>query len=188
MAVAVAEVPEGKIVWVDAIAIKGTVQENGLQIELQPGPVATKAIRVFSEPSHTLLVTVVDYDYNESAAGKAWLKQNALKGSLRSVTDLPSGTAKVLVPKRPADDVRIAVWINGSWPEGEEGDRLVSDGMVGGANFGFTTRVEATGDPQHCCSIDNCNPPCIDCSGPQFTCCSTPGCCFLECGWVQCCP
>src|SRR5262249_10589783 len=41
--------------------------------ELNPGPNATNAIRMYSEPSHTRIAMIVDSRYAKSAAGKAWL-------------------------------------------------------------------------------------------------------------------
>ena len=132
--------------FVTAIQLKGEVAGNNLVLYVTPGTVATKGIRIYSEPSHTLLLKVVDMHYSATTAGRDWLAANPSQATVTS--ELPAGQAKVQVPARPSNDNRVAVWINGNYPDGTEADRLVSDGKIGTGSFAFTSSVDATGDPQ----------------------------------------
>jgi hypothetical protein len=138
---------------VQVISVKGEVVGKHLRISVEPGAIATKGISIYSEPSHTFLLMVVDKSFSKQDSGKAWIKQNTkLKGPAALVTtDLPSGKPSVQVPARPETDDRIAVWVNGNWPGDLEEERLIADGAVGPGAFAFSTAVRTSGDPEHCC-------------------------------------
>ncbi len=188
--VVAADEEEGK----DAVlvhSIVGDVSEDGklLTISLTPGEVATYAIRVFSEPSHVLLMAVIDSDFATKADAwrNSWIELE--KPMALVTTDLPDGLARVHVPARPANDNRIAVYVYGSWPDGSVGEILVSDARVGQGSFAFSTSITA-GDGtrdfglwEHCCQGGSCPLKCVTCESKAFDCCLLDGCCWIECGW-----
>jgi hypothetical protein len=129
---------------VEVFQLRGIPSGGRLQLTLTPGPPATKAVRVYSEPSHTLLLLVVDPDFRKSREGKAWLEKNAKAAPKATVTtELPSGRPSVEVPPLPAGDEKVAVWVFGSWPDGREEDRKFESGKLDPA--GFVLSVELTG-------------------------------------------
>jgi hypothetical protein len=170
---------------VKAIEVLGVPDGDQLTLTLTPGPAATKAIRVYSEPSHTLLAIVIDDRFATTREGKAWLDLYAAeKPAALITTQLPDGIAKVSVPARPPKDERVAIYVHGRWPDGTEKERLIADGTVGQGRFAFTTHALPGEDPQHCCNNANCVNNCTDCTGPRFTCCQMVNCCWIKCGTV----
>lgn len=181
--------------------IVGHVQGSSLQIAITTGPIVTKAMRVYSEPSHTLLVYLLDSEFSRTGEAKSWItscigpKPNA--PSL--TTDLPNASPAIQVGARPSEDDRIAIWINGLWPHVGERDVLIADGKVGNGDFHFTTSIPkelvagaTPDDPTNCCT-GTCGTGCIDCPGPRFTCCLIPSCAchgydndHMFCGFIQC--
>jgi hypothetical protein len=152
-----------------AAAVSGQLKATGLMtLTVVPGPFAQKAIRIYSEPSHTLLVLILDNEFAKSVAAEPWLA-DALAGQeplARVTTDLPSGQPRLHMQTRPSADQRIAVWINGVWPDQQEEDLLVADNQVGTGDFAFSTYLRkvrpASGDQpaaiqwEHCCSGGGC--------------------------------
>ena len=61
--------------FVLAVHVRGMELPSGqMWYEIDPGPIATHAVRMYSEPSHTRVAMVVDPEYRSSPAGKAWMK------------------------------------------------------------------------------------------------------------------
>lgn len=133
---------------VDVIRVKGYGGNGALTLELSPGPAATRAIRVYSEPSHTLLAIVEDKDFAASPQGQKWRKEVSAQQAPRagSVTDLPEGRPRLVLDSRPTTDDRIATWVFGDWPDGSAEDRLVGDGKVGNGDFEFSIAVPVSAD------------------------------------------
>lgn len=134
---------------VEVIRVKGYGSNGALTLELLPGPAATRAIRVYSEPSHTLLAIVEDKDFAASSQGQKWRNEVSAKQAPRagSVTDLPEGRPRLVLESRPASDDRIATWVFGDWPDGTAEDRLVGDGKVGNGDFEFSIAVPTAAAP-----------------------------------------
>ncbi len=172
----------------EVISIRGTQTANGrLALAVEAGKLATGSIRVLSQPSNTTLAVVVDPEYKVSAAGVAWASEIADAGEPQAsaVTKLPDGAPLLVIPGRPDGDDRVQVWVNGSWPDGHVGERLVSDGRVGpGNDFGFSSRLSTTRGFSHCCEGPDCSQMCTSCPDSRFTCCTLPGCCRIACGFI----
>ncbi len=170
---------------VSVVALEGHRDPTGATtLGLRPGPVATHAIAVYSEPSHTLLTLVVDEAYAASPAGLSWLDGvHADEALARVTTSLPAAQPRVVVGGRPEGDRRIAVEVYGTWPDGSVEERLVADTPTPGDEFAFQTFVSADGSFHHCCSGEHCSQKCTDCPGPRFSCCLLEGCCSIACGW-----
>lgn len=122
---------------------------RGYRIDIEPGLPADRAIRIYSEPSHTLMVAVLDRDFETSEAGRAWVERHLAsdRTAAKVVTSLPAARPRVHVPaERPNRDSRIAVWVYGTWPDGSIEDRLVTDGLVGVEKFSLANFVHAEAD------------------------------------------
>lgn len=167
------------------IAIEGSVQRGYLTLNAQLGKVIKHAVRVYSEPSHTLLVGIADTGFAASEAGKSWKSyfkvSNLITGPL--VDTQPS----VTVQARPPSDDRIAIWAAGFDVAPDE-EFLIADGTVGNGAFKFATYIDPQepADPTHCCSGGGCTEMCEDCTGPAFTCCLNTPCCAIACGHQIC--
>ena len=95
------------------VRVQGEVTPEGnLRLAVEPGPIATQSITVYSEPSHTTLAILTDRDFKHSAEGEAWLAEikAVTPDAMVVTTDLPSGAPALQIPGRPATDNRIAVW------------------------------------------------------------------------------
>jgi hypothetical protein len=134
---------------VDVVRVKGYGSNGALTLEVSAGPAATRAIRVYSEPSHTLLVFVQDTEFAASSEGQKWRSEVSAEQAPRagSVTNLPEGRPRFVIEGRPATDDRIATWVFGDWPDGSAEDRLVGDGRVGNGDFEFSIAVPMAAAP-----------------------------------------
>jgi len=148
-----AQEAEGSILAID---LKGEVINNGAGLRLQviPGPIATKAIRIYSQPSNTLMLLILQEAFAATEAGQQWVRQGLDVTPQATVTtpDLATAEMQVEVSSRPSGDNRVQVRIFGNWPDGLEQDRLISDGLVGAGNFGFRTSLPPGApleDPTH---------------------------------------
>ncbi len=172
---------------VSVVDLRGDVVAGGqLRLYIQPGQAATKSLRIFSEPSHTLLAVVIDTEFARQAQGKSLLEEQ--KGAAVAVTDLPEGQPALQVDGRPAGDDRVAVYVTGA--SGEE--ELAADALVGNGPFHFSTAFvdggpKAGGGIRHCCQGGPCTEMCAECGTPAFTCCLTDSCCDIFCGWAGTC-
>lgn len=128
----------------EILSVKGYASAGAFTVEIVPGTAATEAIRVYSEPSHTLLAVVEDADFAATAAGQAWhARVFADMPRSGSKTSLPEGRPRIQLEARPAADDRIVVWVYGSWPDGKVEDRLVGDHQVGKGAFELSMKAPA---------------------------------------------
>lgn len=146
------------------------------------------AVRVFSEPSHSLLAAAIDGRFAATLAGKEWLAsvESGSPGAPLLTTQLPGADFVVQAHGRPAEDSRISVWMLGTWGNEGQGERLVADALVGAGPFHFSAARGEGEAIEHCCSGFPCPRMCVTCKGPAFTCCLSP-CCEISCGHVNCC-
>lgn len=179
------------------LSISGEVVAGDyLRVNITPGPIASQSIRVYSEPSHTPLVFIIDPEFKSSAIGESWLKSVTSDAPLAAtvITDLPAGKPAIQIPGRPSTDDRVAVYVSGEWPDGTEGELLVADGAVGSGGFSFSVwktlpkdGTKQGGEFTHCCFGGSCSEMCVNCIDSLFSCCLTP-CCSIYCGWqIPCC-
>jgi hypothetical protein len=173
---------------IGVVSHDGVASHDALQLSVISGSVVTRGLRIYSEPSHTLLLVEVDAEFVKTAAGKAWLEEIQSSKAQAVVTDsLPGARPRVSMRARPKTDNAVSVYVYGSWPDGVVDERLISYGTVGNADFHFTTSIDAadTSDPTHCCSGGSCSQMCVDCSGAFFSCCLDPYCCTIKCGFAE---
>lgn len=131
--------------------------------------------KVYSEPSHTLMLAVLSHEFEKSERAKATLVELAGSRGVAVTTDPRETAPRVHVPARPASDERVSVW---AIAEGTE--VLIADTKVSADRFVFSSTL-AGGIWTHCCSSPGtCGPSCTDCS-TGCNLCSNP-----ECGWVKC--
>lgn len=183
------------------IAVKGEAASEGVYtLAIEPGKFATRAIRIYSEPSHALLALLLDKSFRDSQEGEVWRDATlADQEAMATMTGkLPEARPLLHIRPRPKGDTKIAVWINGSWPDGATEDRLAAEALVGGGGFAFSGYFvdsstigseKAELKFEWCCSSPNCDEMCKECTGFQFSCCvvGEPECCWIECGWVPAC-
>lgn len=184
----------------EVVRVKGQTANGILTLEISPGPAATRAIRIYSEPSHTLLAIMEDSKFAADEEGRQWRSQAIAEQQARSgvLTDLPAGHARLFLDSRPVTDDRIAVWVYGEWPGAPAEDRLAGDAVVGVGDFEFSIAVPllTPGNPfgpnkewTHCCYSPYCwgGQTCRTCNTPYFTCCTLGICCAIDCYWVPSC-
>ena len=125
-----------------AVRAVGAVLENGgYELAVEPGKLATRALRVYSEPSHTLLLVLSDTEFAGTSEGGRWRAALDEKPMATILTELPSGEVRVQLPRRPTTDDEIAIWIYGIGSDGFEADRLISYGKVGFGGFEFSSYI-----------------------------------------------
>jgi hypothetical protein len=139
--------PSGSVL---AVHVRGIALPNGdMWYEIDPGPLATRAVRMYSEPSHTRIAMVVDPDYKNSPEGQAWmasLADDRLDEVAYATGSLPDAHLRFQVTPPPASDNRIWVWVNGNF-FGLDEDRLVAEQFLGSMReFGSSTYFSPPGD------------------------------------------
>lgn len=162
------------------------MSESKLALSFWFGAPVSNAVRVYSEPSHTLLVAILDREFAQSAQGASWRQAQAPDSNAPNVvvTTLPEGQPNLVIPAPPQGDTRVAIWVAGAWPNGASDERLVSDAALEGQDFEFSTFLSESGGFEHCCSGGDCGTICTTCSGPAHTCCLiAPDCCRIACGF-----
>lgn len=119
---------KGSVIW-----LKGEAGPAGaLTLSIIPGALATQALRIYSEPSHTLLALVLDGDFVKLGDGEKWRVQKVdEEPRATAITKLPEAVARLTVEAAPKDDTRIAVHVRADWPNGKVEDRIVADALVG---------------------------------------------------------
>ena len=175
-----------------AASVSGDLVDGKLKLVVTPGILATKGVRIYSEPSHTPLAVVVREDFRASDEGRAWMARNAAEGKPGFGSYDKSGVSfEFLRPMRPETDDRISVWLNGSWPDtNEQREMIVADAKVKRESFGIKVgyRPDSGGFTtmtMRCCTDSYCGTMCIECEGPRMTCCTGQFdcCCYVACGW-----
>lgn len=100
---------------------------NTLLLTLALGPLFTKGVKVYSEPSHTLLIVGMTGELGETAAGHELKRQ-----SLSFTGTFPDTVRQFELPPAPSYDSAILVYLIG-----EKGDYLVGAGSVHSGEFVF---------------------------------------------------
>jgi hypothetical protein len=130
-----------------------------------------KALLVYAEPSHSLLLAHVDpdldlADYREALA----LTRGSASRARHSLS----------LAYHPFADRRIVVVLK----DGSGREQVIADATVNLRSFDFSTSFE--GDPiasavyHHCCRGPRCAQMCVDCDTPEFTCDLIE--CDIQCG------
>jgi hypothetical protein len=140
-------------------------------LTVEPGSVADRAIRVYSEPSHTFLLLVLDSKLKGKADLSSWEESITSTSEPRAttVTSLPLGRPRVTIQPPPEDDFAISVWVYGTWPDGTIEDRIVAEAKVDLSEFETSTyhlsdpvaKGGGPGQQQHCCSSACCPQKCV---------------------------
>lgn len=148
---------------------EGWLTSQKLDLTVYFGPLFRQGARLYSEPSHTLLLLVMTPRFASSHEA-ADLKEEAARK--KAVVRLGSviGGDRFEVRYPPEGDNRIAVW---AMTDTEE--FLVADARVTVGRFDFrTTWSEWLGQVKHCCycRIEVCVE--VTEASPAFTCCWCP--------------
>lgn len=185
------------------IGVSGTTTAGQLRLALEVGPASIRTIRIYSEPSHTFLVALVDQNFRSSPQGEAWHSAYMRTLPLSSALGAPLAGAKpfFVVKARPAGDDRIDIWVNGDFPDGVNGERLVGSGYVGLKDFGFAGYVGSDGFEKNSAGVavpsiiyswvcfpnneNGCMRVSLGCKTSNFYCCSNAElhCCLAGCGF-----
>ena len=92
-----------------AYSVDGFSKEGHLTLTIQVAQKAPiQAMRVYSEPSHTLLLNVVDSVFEKTPQGIEFLKEEAA-GTMSTTIAGAAGRMQVN-DKRPSADSRVSVW------------------------------------------------------------------------------
>lgn len=170
------------------IRVSGFSEPSGIRLTLEVGRQAfemldIESIRVYSEPSHTLMASVARHG--------AVMKDDGQKAASLTLPSLADAAPIVLTTaRRSPEDVQVIVYMVGAWPDGTTSERAVAGGKVGFSAFDFTAWVGSeymTGKIttiRQCCNSYECaSQVCAVCSPFRFSCCvcGEPECCFAEC-------
>jgi hypothetical protein len=163
------------------LSVEGVVTKDGLQLSMFLGRAFTRGVKIYSEPSHTLIAVGSTPEYAASAAGRSL----ASSAQANFAGSFPNATPRIHLPGRPTGDYGVMVYAITS-----SGDFLMAAANVGASSFhwsGTWHEVNGVMDPTWCChSNTGCDPGCIDCPDTYFTCCTIPCDCSISCGWVMC--
>lgn len=102
-----------------------------IEVALEPCPVTTRAIELYSRPSDTLLLVYIDVAFKHTLEGAAWLmgvlKKNHGRGDPQILTGrLAEATAPALISEPPKCDDEMVLYVTGQWPDGMERDLVVA--------------------------------------------------------------
>lgn len=166
------------------VRVSGVLEGNGgkltyrLKISAESGTAFSgRALLVYAEPSHTLLLAHVDPVGSglESYRGALAMMRGALHAFQHSVT----------VPYHPLTDRRVVVVVRK-----EDGQEWVAaDALVNLRKFEFSTTISAeesygelpsAAKYTHCCRGGSCDRICAECETASFTCNLID--CDIQCG------
>jgi hypothetical protein len=122
------------------VRLRGEAVGERLRLAMEFGPKVTLAAKVYSEPSHTLLLAVVDTAFAESPEGRAWLSAVREEKPLAVITSsLPAARPTVEVKGRPGSDDQVVVLLVKREATGGLKERVVSQAHVTSSSFAFAT-------------------------------------------------
>jgi hypothetical protein len=127
-----------------SLDVSGYDQQNSTITKVVLGQGVTKAVRIYSEPSHTLLGVIVDSTSMPNPTQTDWwrttvgaLPPRAQLARLPMVEGRSVGLQTLL---RPSSDRDLEIYVWGIWPGGEEKDELLVH-FSGPRAFQFTVRT-----------------------------------------------
>lgn len=168
-----------------------------LELEYHPSDptVNHKALLVYAEPSHTLLLVAWNGDLDSPGFNNDEYRAFVETGGALAASVGPHGAShpRVHVVYDPTEDTHIAV----SLLDEHMQERVVSSPKVAeDGSFGLTTFFQEGGGQtegtryKHCCNCgdgdDDCGTMCIYCWTPRFErSCLWPTSCEIICGWGE---
>ncbi len=167
-------------------------QENGTNYRislhaLQPSPAlfTIKAIKVTYEPSGTIVLAVFDAGCTNAEKSAFTDKKTPLAIIDTTITEVAPSVV-VPFPDQIANDnlVKVEYLIES---DGTKKTMLVSAASIESTEVvGFSSVIleGGGGGIRHCCTCGACQPCCITCNTPYFTCCCAAG--TITCGIVKC--
>jgi hypothetical protein len=169
-----------------AFAMKGEVSASGkfLNVRAELGTGVTRAIRVYSEPSHTLLGVFVSNNV-EDEKQRNWRDENlAGVGRVMEFPFQEKATAMLQMHRAPASDTAIQMIVFGSWPDGKEEERPVTVNTKVD-KFAFAYATTAGNFVKLCCGtgLDGCARACTTCTDAGNLTCCTLQVADPNCGW-----
>ncbi|MEO6952685.1 MAG: hypothetical protein ABI321_12815 [Polyangia bacterium] len=115
---------------------------GGTIVYVSPGVLITEGVRVYSEPSHTLLSAVIDSTFSATGEGKAWLRRLNVETPHAWLTTVDLGGARMKIGTRaeiPSADRRLVAYATSVWPDGGAREKVVVDATMQLADFNVTT-------------------------------------------------
>lgn len=171
-------------------SVHGKRTDNHLLLTVEFGDIDTKAVSIYSEPSHTLLAVFIDSEFSKSKEGQYWEEDNILPYGAGAVARaIPQREESILhVPARPKADDQIDVWFTMIDHSGHTSNELQSHGVYGSGVFGFKVYKTPSGPEIVCCSSDECETEACGCDPKKHMCCvlGEPECCFIKCNIEPC--
>ncbi|GBC79447.1 MAG: hypothetical protein ACOY7U_01975 [Acidobacteriota bacterium] len=159
------------------VSVAGAPKGNGtLELTLYAKAPNTSYLKIFSEPSHTPLLLVLNK--GQRSLGQEQRQTWTQAGGAVIETALEEAAPRMGNLRRPGTDTRIVV-LAGT-PSGE---RVLADAQIGTGPFSFSVDWQ-DGKATHCCDNAPCGHRCAECSDPAFTCCGAN--CEVSCGHVGC--
>lgn len=174
--------------------LRARLDGDQVRLTVDLGP-KVDALRVYSEPSHTLLADVA-----REAFRRRLMRDNnptpAGPGTDRVTTVEPSTNDPVTlyVPKPPRGDHSISVIATSSlWSTGGgTAERELGEIEVGDSRYAFAMKIAPNGPVTYCCEETNCSGVCSTCYTRPTKCCGTTiietggTCCAVFCGIASC--
>jgi hypothetical protein len=182
-----------------ALVVKLNVTEtpDTVRMTIRTGPVVDRSVRVYSEPSHTLMAVLIDSDFKVTDDGRSWLDSLQGRRGAEAMMTVPlssENAAEFVLARsgRPAEDDSYGVWAYG----GRLPDQLVVNAHSRAPAWGVSASLPDGEAGQNrivpmftlCCSSTNCPEECVSCTERNFGCCATPPCCGACCPrCIDCC-
>ena len=126
------------------VGVSGELRdENTFVLAVRPGRISSRAVLIHCEPSHTLMMAVVDSTFARTPKGQALVEQIQSENPRAFMeTDLPEGQPRAILEAPDRTDERVTVTIYGAMMNGEPLDGfLLADARVNLDSFGFTSSV-----------------------------------------------
>lgn len=172
---------------------EGRLLPNGqIQLTLELGPLFKHGAKVYSEPSHRLMLAACTPEFRASPEGARLLEELERDRAALVVADVTKTTPSVLVDARPPHDASIAYYA-----VTDAGEYLVGELAVGRVSFAFSVghaAVDGVLVLNLCCQLAGCAQTCKECPDRTrfVTCCQDiqAGCCNstqeMYCGAATC--
>ncbi|MGA9751802.1 MAG: hypothetical protein WBS54_08435 [Acidobacteriota bacterium] len=136
-----------------------------------PGLPPIEALKVYSEPSHTLLLALCSVSAPDSIVAQIQAEHpRAMAGS-----ELWDQGGSVALDRPPEGDRRIRVVTVVGAADGTETRTLVQGSFAGLAQFSFSVRPLPDGKTRICGGCEEAERSCIETAAPEFTLCCPRG-------------
>jgi hypothetical protein len=171
-----------------AFEITGSPSASGrstnLRLEVTSGDIT--ALRVYSEPSHTLIAAFLDNSDGEEASTRRAASFRFAKTDMIASMPLHAGTKVSTQGRRPASgDVKLALLIRSRYAGETEDTEREANVRTNLDSFHFGFKQFASFG-QICCNGGDCGGNCRFCAGNNYACCLENGCTFCGAATAYC--